>query len=245
MQHLKQLLNIANQIRKDTESNYKIDDIERYIAGFNSLLREPPIPSRPIWGTAIIESSAIANVSYFLAVHGFYEEACSLLRGVIDGFLTRLYFDEKDRSKKLKKWQQNNGRSTNEYWEWESGHTNKYPKYKEIKELLEVKSLIKKYNEKYCLWDSIGKLFNKLDKFVHGRPETRHYGFATRSSLNLTKFKKKHFDEWFEYLKFVYCIISIFSLLQYKELFNSGYGKEFKELEPETYKRIENILVTI
>lgn len=244
MQHLKQLLNIANQIRKDTETNCNVDDIERYITSFNSWLREPLIPSRPIWEAAMFESSAIAHASFFLAMHGFYEEACSLIRGIIDGFLTRLYFDEKDRNEKLKKWQQNNGRSTNEYWEWESGYTNKYPKYGEIKNLLGVKSLIKKYNEKYCLWNNIEKLFSKLNKFVHGRPETRHYDFATRSSSNITEFKKKHFDEWFEYLKFVYCIISIFSLLQYKELFNSNHGKEFKELEPETYKRIENILRT-
>jgi len=247
VQHLKQLLNIANQIRKDTESNYKIDNIERYITGFNSWLREPPIPSRPIWGTAMGESSsAIANASYFLTIHGFYEEACSLLRGIIDGFLARLYWDEKDKSEKLKKREQNNGRSNNKYWEWESGSTKMYPKYNDdIKRLLKEKSLIKKYDEKYCLWNDIEELFRKLDKFVHTRPETRHYPFATRSSLGITEFKKKHFDEWCEYLKFVYRIISILSLLQYTDLFNSNYVKEFKELEPETYKRIEDILRTI
>ena len=243
MQHLRQILNIANQIRKDTESNCNIDDIERYITGFNSWTRDAPVPTRPIWETAMFESSIIAHASYFLAVHGFYEEACSLIRGIIDGFLTRLYFDEKDRSGELKKWQQNDGRSTNEYWDWESGRTDKYPKYKEdIKKFLREKILIKKYDKKYCLWNDISDLKRKLNKFVHGRPETRHQGFATRSSSNITGFKKKHFDEWHEYLKFTYGIISILSLLQYPKLFNNNYIKEFKELEPETYKKIENIL---
>ena len=243
MQHLKQLLDIAKQIRKDTESNCGINNIERYITGFNSWTRDAPVPTRPIWETAMGESSVIAHASYFLAVHGFYEEACSLIRGIIDGFLTRLYWDEKDRSEKLKKWHQNDGRSTNEYWEWESSHTDKYPDYnKDIKRLLKEKSLIQKYDEKYCLWNDISDLKIKLNKFVHGRPETRHYNFATRSSSNITGFKKKHLDEWYEYLKFAYGIISILSLLQYPELFNNNYIKEFKELEPEVYKKIENIL---
>lgn len=243
MQHLRQILNIANQIRKDTESNCDIDDIERYITGFNSWTRDAPVPTRPIWETAMFESSVVANASFFLAIYGFYEEACSLIRGIIDGFLTRLYFDEKNRSGELKKWQQNNGRSSNEYWDWESGHTDKYPDYnKDIKRLLKEKNLIKKYDKKYCLWNDIDNLFKKLNKFVHGRQETRHYDFATRSSSNVPEFKKKHFDEWYEYLKYAYGIISILSLLQYPELFNNNYIKEFKELEPEIYKRIENIL---
>ncbi|MCL4385339.1 MAG: hypothetical protein M1326_03370, partial [Cyanobacteria bacterium] len=237
MQHLEQLLIIANRIRKDTESNCNINNIERYITGFNSWTRDAPVPTRPIWETAMFDASAIAHASYFLVVHGFYEEACSLIREIIDGFLTRLYFDERDRIGELEKWQQKDGRSTNEYWEWESGDEDNYPNYKkDIKKLMEGKGLIKKYDKKYSLWNDIEELFRKLGKFVHGRPETRHYDFASRSSSNITEFKKKHFDEWYEYLKSAYCIISILSLLQYKELFDSNYIKEFKELEPGFFK---------
>ncbi len=242
MQHLKQLLNLSNQIRKDTESKCKIDNVERYVTGFNSWTWNTSVITSPIWRGAMFESSVIANASFFLAIHGFYEEACSLFRGIIDGFLARLYWDEKDKSGKLKKWEKNNGRSTNEYWEWESGSTKEYPRNNNIKELLGEKNLIKKYDEKYHSWDEIDGIFKKLDKFVHGRPESRHYDYATRSSSNITEFKKKQFDEWHRYLKIIYCIISILSILHYPELISSFYIKEFKELEPAAYRKVKNII---
>ncbi len=242
MKSSNKIINLAIQIRKDTKSNFKIDFVEKYITGFNSWLHNPLVPARPILDTAMFESSSIAIASFFLAIHGFYEEACSLLRGILDGFLTRLYWDGKNRSGKLKKWEQSNGRSTNEYWEWESGKTKEYPDYSKIKKFLGAEDLIKKYNKNYCLWDDIGKLKSKLNKFVHTRPESRHHDRAVRSSMNITEFKKKHFDEWYNYVRSIYCIISILYILQYPELFYLKCIKEFKELEPKTFERIKSVL---
>lgn len=240
MEYLEQLISKTNQIRKDTESKFNIIKVIKYVNGFNSWTRDAPVPARPIWETAMFEASAITNASFFLAIHGFYEEACSLLRGIIDGFLTRLYWDEKDRKGTIKIYKQN-GRSTNEYWEWESGTSNEYPPLKKVAETLIKRVFIKKYNDQYGLWQDIENLLKKLNKFVHGRPETRHYGYATRSSSGLTEFKEKHFEEWYKYLKKIYSIISILSILQYPDLINSAYIKEFKELEQDSYVKVKNI----
>lgn len=79
VQYLERLLEKTCKVREATEDNCEIDAVERYATGFNSWLHHAPVPARPIWGTALFESSVLAGASFFLAVHGFYEEACAIL----------------------------------------------------------------------------------------------------------------------------------------------------------------------
>ena len=241
MNYLNQLVEITSQVRKATEGNCEIEAIEVYATGYNSWLQyRPPMP-RPIWEKAILEASILEGVSIFLVVHGFYEEACAILRGVLDGFLTRLYWDTQDKNGKLTEWEKN-GIRTNDYCEWETGATKSYPTSKEIWDVLRTENNIERYDKRYQLKAEIDNLLSQLNKFVHGRPQTRHYPGASRSSLINARFKKKHFYEWFEYLKAIYRLISVLSILQYPKLLETKQGKDFEELEPEVAARIRNIL---
>lgn len=241
MQYLEQLVAKASQVRQLTESSCPIDPVERYATGFNSWLHYAPVPARPIWETALFESSTRAEASYFLALHGFYEEACAVLRGLLDGFLARLYWDTLHKNGKLKEWREK-GRSTNKYWEWESGKTKKYPKLKEIWCTLLGEHWIGRYNQRYGLKAELDEELAMLNRFVHGRPDSRHYSGASRSSLGNIEFKREHFEEWYEHLRTVYRLVSVLSILQYPELLGSTRGQEFRALEPEAAGRVTSVL---
>lgn len=237
---LEELTRRTSEAKEATEDNCEIDIVEKYATGFNSWLQCAPRPSRPIWETALFESSVLAGASFFLAIHGFYEEACAVLRTLLDGFLTRLYWDTQDKNGKLNRWKKN-GKLTDDYWEWESGKTNLYPKPRDIWCVLQAVKHIGEYNDRYQLKNEINSFFLDLNKYVHSRPQSRHYPGASRSSLFNVKFKKKHFDEWFEYLKAVYRLVSVLSVLQYPELLKTKYGQNFAELESKVVARVRNV----
>jgi hypothetical protein len=241
MRYLEQLLTKATQVRRLTESSCPVDRAEGYVTGFNSWLHHAPVPARPIWETALFESNVLAEASYFLAAHGFYEEACALLRGLLDGFLARSYWDVLDKNGKLKQWRQG-GRSTNEYWEWESGKTDKYPRLKEIWRALLGEHWIGSYDQRYGLKAQVKEELTRLNRFVHGRPETRHYSGASRSSLANIEFKIERFEEWYEHLRTAYRLVSVLSILQYPELLGSAGGQEFRALEPEAAHQFAGVL---
>ncbi len=241
MQYLEQLVAKANQVRQLTEPSCRIDPVERYATGFNSWLHSPPVPARPIWETALFECSVLAEASYFLAAHGFYEEACALLRGLLDGFLARSYWDALDKNGKLKKWGEG-GRSTNEYWEWESGKTEKYARSKETWRTLLGEHWIGRYNRRYGLKAEVEEELRTLNRFVHGRPETRHYPGASRSSLCDIEFRKRHFDEWYEHLRIVYRVVSVLSILQYPDLLEGAHEQKFRALDPAAADHITSVL---
>jgi hypothetical protein len=241
MQYLEQLLTKAAQVRRLTESSCPIDRAERYVTGFNSWLHHAPVPARPIWETALFESSVLAEASYFLAAHGFYEEACALLRDLLDGFLARSYWDALDKNGKLKKWREG-GRSTNEYWEWESGRTEEYPKSKEIWRTLRGESRILTYDRRYGLKAQVDEEFTTLNRFVHGRPETRHHSGASRSSLCNIELSREHFEEWHVHLRIVYRLVSALSILQYPELLEGTQEQEFRALDPAAADRVISVL---
>lgn len=107
MQYLEELLKKTHQVREATEDSCEIDAVERYATGFNSWLQHDALMlTSPIWDTALFESSVLAGASFFLVVHGFYEEACAILRAVLDGFLTRLYWNTKHKNGKLREWKE-------------------------------------------------------------------------------------------------------------------------------------------
>jgi len=241
MQYLEQLLIKATQVRRLTESSCPIDRTEAYVTGFNSWLHHAPVPARPIWETALFESSVLAEASYFLAAHGFYEEACALLRGLLDGFLARSYWDVLDKNGELKKWRQG-GRSTNQYWEWESGKTGKYPRLVDVWHALLGEHRIASYDQRYGLKAQVKEELARLNRFVHGRPETRHYSGASRSSLANIEFKMERFEEWYEHLRTAYRLVSVLSFLQYPELPGSTGGQEFRALEPEAAHQVAGVL---
>lgn len=241
MRYLEQLVAKATQVRQVTESSCRIEPVESCATAFNSWLHRPPIPARPIWETALFESSVLAEASFFLAAHGFYEEACALLRGLLDGFLARSYWDALDKNGKLKKWRER-GRSTNEYWEWESGRTDKYPKLKEIWRILRDENRILTYDRRYGLKAQVDKELTMLNRFVHGRPETRHRSGASRSSLCNIELSREHFGEWYEHLRIVYRVVSVLSILQYPELLEGMHEQEFRALDPAAADHIISVL---
>jgi hypothetical protein len=183
----------------------------------------------------------LAEASYFLATHGFYEEACALLRGLLDGFLARSYWDALDKNGKLRKWIQE-GRSTNDYWEWESGRTEKYPTLKEIWHTLRGESRILEHDRQYGLKAQVDEELTMLNRFVHGRPETRHHPGASRSSLCNIELNREHFEEWYEHLRIVYRLVSVLSILQYPDLLEGTQGQEFRALDPAAADQIISVL---
>ena len=241
MQYLDQLLTKAAQVRRLTESSCPIDRAERYVTAFNSWLQRAPVPARPIWETALFESSVLAEASYFLATHGFYEEACALLRGLLDGFLARSYWDALDKNAKLRKWREG-GRSTNDYWEWESGRTEEYPKLKQIWRTLRGESRILTYDRQYGLKAQVDEELTTLNRFVHGRPESRHHSAASRSSLCNIELSTEHFEEWHVHLRIVYSLVSVLSVLQYPELLKGTQEQEFRALDPLAADHITGVL---
>lgn len=225
MGYLEQLMSKTSQISETTRSICTIYDVEKYVTGFHSWSHHRPVPARPIWDTAMFESSRLAGASFFLALNGFYEEACSVLRGVLDGFLTRLYWDTLDKNAEL---------NTKKYWDWESGAAKKYPNLETgVWPTLLKEERIAGYDKQYGIKEKIDNELRLLSKFVHGRPPSRHYEGASRSSLGIVGFKEKHFREWHQHLRAVYRLVSILSVLQYPELLESKYGQEFVALEPD------------
>jgi hypothetical protein len=244
VEYLKELLKITEQVRELTKENYELNVVEIYVSGFNSWLQHAPIPSRPIWETALFESSILAETSVFLAMHGFYEEACAVLRMLLDGFLTRLYWDTKHKNGELAERVREDGRNTNDYWEWEGGGRD-YPSSEKIWKVLLGEDGIKKFDQCHQLKQESNNLLSRLDKYVHGRPRTRHYPGATRASRVNVRFETKHFDEWLEQLRAVFCLVSAFSILQYPELFKTKQGHTFAAQEPQVADRLRNILGSV
>lgn len=203
-------------------------------------MHHAPVPTRPIWETALFEAGVLADASYFLAVHGFYEEACAMLRGLLDGFLTRLYWDTVQKNGKLDCWSEN-GRSTNRYWEWESGKRHAYPKVPEIWNTLLGEYWMGEYDRAHAFRAETDALLAMLNKFVHGRPESRHEPGASRSSLVNIEFSKEHFETWWGHLRSIYRLVSVLSILQYPDLMTNAGGQEFAELEPEAAARLASV----
>jgi len=241
MKYLRQLVARADQVRRLGESSYAISILERYTKGFNSWSLGSPIPARPIWDTALFECSVLAEASYFLAAHGFYEQACALLRGLLDGFLVRLHWDTLHKRGKLKQWTEA-GRTTNNYWEWESGRARTYPTLRNIWRTVLGEDRVRRYDELYGLRSEVDEELATLSRFVHGRPRTRHYPGASRSSLCNIEFRKQHFDEWYGHLRTTYCLVSVLSVLQYPDLLGTPGGKEFTALESEVAARMASTL---
>jgi len=241
MEHLRQLVVRANQVRQLTESGCPIGAVERYATAFNSWSHDPPIPARPIWDTALFECSVLAEASYFLAAHGFYEQACALLRELLEGFLVRLHWDTLHKKDKLREWSED-GRTTNDYWEWESGKAATYPTLRSIWRTLLGEDRTERYDERHGLRSEVDEELATLSRFVHGRPQTRHYPGASRSSLCNIEFRRQHFDEWYGHLRTAYRLVSVLSILQYPDLMRSSGGQEFTALESEVAARTASVL---
>jgi hypothetical protein len=234
MENIEQLVDRATQVRSATLAYPQFPNAEKYAMTFNSwLLNRPTLEMGVIWCNAIFECSVLSESSLFLAVHGFYEEACAILRELLDGFLARLYWDIRNNKGELKE-RTVDGRSTNDYCEWEMGTADNYPRLKDdIWPTLLYEQRIAAYDCQQQLKAEISSRLKLLDRFVHNRPSSRHYGGASRhSSINID-FKSKHFDEWYENLREVYKHVFTLSLLPYPSLLETEIWNEFKALEPD------------
>jgi len=241
MQHLKELLGKAIQIADATEKYYHIEAIEQYYSSYNLWLRYSPIPSRPILERAWFEAGILAETSVFLAVHGFYEQACAILRMQLDGFLTRFYWDTLDKRAELES-HTIVDRLTNGYWEWERGEAKDYPRINKVWLTLRKEKYFDSFDRQYNLRMNIENQNQLLHKYIHGRPPSRHYPGATRSSRINIKFEKRHFDEWFGLFKSTYNLMTIMSVLLYPDYLKCSSWHKFILLEPE---RLNQINMTI
>jgi hypothetical protein len=232
MSKIQKLSEKADQVLAETIANFDIELIELYATSFNSwLLKKPSVGIGIIWSNAIFECSVLSETSLFLAVHGFYEEANSILRNLLDGFLTRLYWDLINERKEIVDFVVG-GRKTNDYCEWEMGTTNKYPHMsKDIWPKLLEDVHISSYDKDHNLRANIVDLLHFLNKYVHGRPTTRHYDGAFRGSTLNICFISNHFDEWFVNLKKAVRFVFALSVLRYPVLLDTIAGEKFMELE--------------
>ena len=241
MSHLQKLLEKAEGVRKETLTSYDIREIEVYASGFNTWLRDHPTPGpSPIWRNAIFECNVLAESSFFMAVHGLYEQASASLRSVLDGFLARLYWDIKFDRDEIRKWEEA-GRSTNEYARWELGLTRSYPSlWQDVFPKLQSHSLIAGFDKEFQLFDGSKDLLGTLNLYVHDRPTSRHYGGATRSSSVNVQFKEKHFREWYRDLKSIHAMVGQYSILMYPLLLSANVGQSLRSSQPDVFSRVED-----
>ncbi len=239
MEHLDRIVQKASEVRQATIAAYADSAVERYVTSFNSLIRDiPAIPVSAIWSNALSECSVLAESSYFLAVHGFYEEACVLLRLMLDGFLTRLYWHIRHKNGEVNDFMED-GKWTNEYAKWEMGLTRLYPSpRKDVWPTLLKERAIEEYNRLHQLKSDVEARLETLNKFVHGRPSSRYSGSTHRSSSLNIELNPEHFDEWFENQRAVFAFILILSLLEYPALSTTKTILEFVGLEAEAPSKI-------
>ncbi len=240
MTYLNQLTREAEQIREATDSKFNLREVQEYIVRFGGWTS----PGHnwdgwAIWDNAVFESSVSAEASFFLALHGFYEEACTILRVLLDGFLYRLYWNTCARSGEVKN-KIIDGRSTNDYCEWEYGR-GKYPWRKELWDKLRTVERIRVYDSKYNLEGETNELLSHLDKFAHGRAAERFTLSNFRSSRVNVAFNEQWFGKWYEYLRAAYRLTSVLSILQYPELLEKASGLDFTALQPTIATQLESL----
>ena len=114
--------------------------IKSYSLGFTFWLDElGKLNSRPpiLWNSLMTVSST-AETSFFLALHGFYKAAFSELRNLLDGFLTKVYFEILNKNNELK-----------DYWIDDSEN---FIAFKETKAFSDMPSNAKGFTNAYAQW---------------------------------------------------------------------------------------------
>lgn len=244
MQYLKELSHRALQIADATGEHCDTETVGNYYYAYELWLRYTPTPEQPILMTAWFEASILSETSIFLVVHGFYEQACAALRMQFDGFLTRMYWDTLAKRDEITSYNID-GRLTNKYWEWERGEAKKYPGINNVVwPTLKKEKYVNSFDDHYNLKEDIDAQYQRLNKYIHGRPPSRHYAGATRSSRINIRFEKKHFDEWFELFVATYHLMTIISLLLYPEYLKCESWRKFILLEPDRLDQVNNIVST-
>jgi hypothetical protein len=230
MSHLLKLLEQATEVREQTLGVHDLVHLETIASGFNSWLLDLPTPGpSPIWSNAMFECNVLAESSFFLAVRGFYEQASSVLRVILDSFLARLYWDIRREDGDIEDVFHGEAKS-NEYADWELGLTRQYPGLrKEILPKLQEHRVIATYDSNFRIIETATRLLSELNLYVHNRPESRHYDGAVRSSTINVRYKDKHFDNWFGYLNSIHLLVGTFSILMYPKLVSFGVGKTLSE----------------
>lgn len=246
MELLDQMVDITTKIKDETVAKYSDPNIEWYVTSFNSLLLDRSsalVNTAPIWSDALAECSVVAESSYFLATHGFYEEASALLRTLLEGFRTRMYWHIRHRRGEITESKDAKGKTSNAYADWALGLTEGYISSEVAWKTILQEPQFDAYDQQYTLKVAVWELLNKLNLFVHGRPTSRHpdEGSVRSSSLNLW-FNSKHFDEWFENLRAVTTLVFVISFLEYPALTATKTATEFANLEPDHTAHVRNVL---
>lgn len=243
MSHLQKLLDKSEEVRNRTLSSHDLEEFEVHASGFNSWLLDNPTPGpSPIWHTAIFECNVLSEASFFMAVHGFYERASAALRGVLEGFLVRLYWDIKRSKSEIREWEEQ-GVQRNEYAQWELGLSRSFPGlHKSVIPLLKSHELIGNFDLRFGLLNRSIELLGSLNLYVHGRPSTRHYGGASRSSSINIEYKEKHLLEWYQALKSAHSMIGQYSILTYPYMLSFNVGSSLKNFHPNDHSRIVDYL---
>lgn len=169
--NIRQLSQKASSIFEDTQESYDVGIVEKYYLLHNLWLHHSPVPSRPIFQTAWFEAGILTETMIFLSFHGFYEQACAILRMQLDGFMTRLCWEVLNLKGDVDQFVKD-GKYTNDYWEWESGNEKNYPR--KIYSVLRKNEKINTFDKQYGLFDDVDRHAQLLHKYVHGRPPTRH-----------------------------------------------------------------------
>ncbi len=209
------LIKKAEEIRLQSMSLPNFSEANNYVQDFNKLNVQSCWIGGISFRESLMEISIFAETSLFLVMHGFYEQANGVFRQLLDDFLIRLYFDRLIETKPINQRNDKNGRNTKDYVEWKLGLSSCYPRKNVIKiTLLENRSL-NTYNSQFQIFQKLEEFIKKLSKYVHNRPETRHYPGASRSSICNIGFNEKKFNEWLENLKTIYRYVLIISCLFY------------------------------
>ena len=244
MEHLNLITSVASGVKEATVSEYSSTSVERYVVTFNSLILDRASAGAgtgAIWDSALFECSVQSEASYFLVVHGFYEEASALLRMLLEGFLTRTYWHIRHKRGEVNDYFEDD-KWTNDYAKWVMGRVDEYPRTKEVWNTILSEPHFGTYNQKYNLRADVERVLNALNKYVHGRPTTRYQAGTGRSSSVNIRYNSKHFDEWFDNLRAVVGLVFVICLLEYPALLATKTAVEFTSLEPGQAAHVRDVV---
>jgi len=240
MSKISGLVEKASEVRRQTLDHKPSEVIEAYLTHYNAwLISSHSTGVGVIWLNTVFECSVLAETSLFLSVHGFYESANATLRGLLDIFLTGLHWDISKELGRIAEYELN-GRTTNDYALWALGLGVKYPSLsKEIWPTLLANDHIRGYDARYYLRSETEALLAVLNRFVHGRPESRTYDGAFRGSTLNVLFVGHLLEDWLRNTKAVSDLVFIFSTLRYPFLIDSEITASYRERDASLVARVK------
>jgi len=182
-----------NKLRNITltylEKNLAIaNSINNYFTAYHHILDLIPVTVRKFFSGHIFpynESYIELEISYNLAVIGFYKSSLCSLRSFFELGLLYIYYDRKDNSEEIIK-------------EWLKSQEQTPFKNNIISGLIKI-DIVASFNSEKDIINPISNLYSKLCDYVHTRGYYHSHTFLSGS--NVVRFNRKSFELWLSYFE--------------------------------------------